>query len=156
MLEDWYICMSKQWLLPRAAECMGVNVDFLGPIKRRMICGLQEKPEGKVAEVWGGKLSESGLATIDVGAGLANVFAPKDKDELQNIRRSAFLSATVMRAFAVPTLESELTLSQSLTTLDVFTPHAATADWQYPILDEALRTQSTAGSEQQGLLLQAS
>ena len=97
MLEDWYICMSKQWLLPRAAECMGVNVDFLGPIKRRMICGLQEKPEGKVAEVWGGKLSESGLATIDVGAGLANVFAPKDKDELQNIRRSAFLSATVMR-----------------------------------------------------------
>ena len=92
---------------------MSVCVDILGRMNMRMSCGLQEKPEGKIAELWGGKLSESGLATIDVSAGLANVFAPKDKDELQNIRRSAFLSATVMRAFAVPTLESELPFWQS-------------------------------------------
>ena len=111
--EGWDLCLSKQWLLPRAGDSMTVCVDLLRPMKRRMICGLQEKPEGKVAEVWGGKLSESGLATVDVGAGLSNTFAPKDKDELQNIRRSAFLSATVMRAFAVPTLESELTFWRS-------------------------------------------
>ena len=67
---------------------------------------MQEKPEGKVAELWQSKFTSSGLATADAATGLAHVFAQKDKDEVQLLRRSAFLSASVMRDYAVPQLES--------------------------------------------------
>lgn len=67
---------------------------------------MQEKPEGKVAELWLQKLGDSGLATTDVAPGLARVFAVKDKEEIQNVRRAAFLAASVMRNYAIPYLES--------------------------------------------------
>ena len=67
---------------------------------------MQEKPDGKVAELWQSKLDASGLSSTDVASGFAAVFAVKDKDEIQNIRRSGYLSATVLRSYAVPHLES--------------------------------------------------
>lgn len=75
---------------------------------------LQEKPEGKVVELWQSKFSGSKVETTDATAGLANVFAIKDKDEVQLLKRSAFLSATVMRSYAVPQLESEYHYSRDL------------------------------------------
>ena len=75
---------------------------------------MQEKPDGKVAELWQSKLDASGLGTTDVASGFAAVFAVKDKDEIQNIRRSGYLSATVLRQYAVPHLESGFLLPPQL------------------------------------------
>ena len=73
----------------------------------------QEKPEGKIAELWQSKLTNSGLATTDAAAGVAQVLAVKDKDEIQNLKRSAHLAASVMHRYAVPTLEGMVSTSKS-------------------------------------------
>lgn len=69
------------------------------------IFNVQEKPDGKIAELWQSKVSASNLGTTDMTQGLASVFAVKDKDEIQNVKKSAYLSAIVLRSYAVPHLE---------------------------------------------------
>jgi len=69
---------------------------------------LQEDPEGKVANLWKEKLVEANVSTVDVAAGLAQVFAVKDANGVADAKRSAFLVASVMRSYVTPTIESDI------------------------------------------------
>lgn len=65
----------------------------------------QEKPEGPFAALWLQSLAESGLATVDVAAVLADVMAVKDEDEVKNIKKAAFLAGSTINQFAVTQIE---------------------------------------------------
>lgn len=66
---------------------------------------VKEAPEGKLLETWAEKLKNSNLKLCDVTNGLSDLFAVKDSGELTNMKKAAFLSASVMKNFVVPKLE---------------------------------------------------
>lgn len=65
----------------------------------------REAPEGKLLELWDGKLKNADFQLTDVTNGFSDLFAVKDNTELTNVRRAAFLTSSVMRSFVVPKVE---------------------------------------------------
>ncbi|MCO5601625.1 hypothetical protein L7F22_055748 [Adiantum nelumboides] len=65
----------------------------------------KEVAEGALMEIWAEILNDSGFNLVDVSAGLSEVFAVKDESEVQNIRKAAFLCASVLKNYVVPKLE---------------------------------------------------
>lgn len=65
----------------------------------------REAPEGKLLELWDGKLKNADFRLTDVTNGFSDLFAVKDNTELTNVRRAAFLTSSVMRSFVVPKVE---------------------------------------------------
>ncbi|XP_042487040.1 FACT complex subunit SPT16-like [Macadamia integrifolia] len=66
---------------------------------------LKEAPEGNLLETWDEKLKKSSFQLIDVTNGFADLFAVKDSTELTYVRKSGYLTASVMKYFVVPKLE---------------------------------------------------
>ena len=66
---------------------------------------LQDKPEGKLTDMWGEDLSSSGLATVDVSGALADILSVKDANEITNVKKAAFMTASVMKSSTIPRLE---------------------------------------------------
>lgn len=65
----------------------------------------KDKHEGKFAGVWESTLAASGLATADISAGVGGLLSVKEGPDLLNIKKSAFLAASVMANFVVPRME---------------------------------------------------
>ncbi|XP_021734526.1 FACT complex subunit SPT16-like [Chenopodium quinoa] len=65
----------------------------------------KEAPEGGLLEMWVDKLKNSGMELSDVTNGLSDLFAVKDAGELVNVKKAAFLTASVMKSHVVPNLE---------------------------------------------------
>ncbi|KAF2324052.1 hypothetical protein GH714_006385 [Hevea brasiliensis] len=65
----------------------------------------KESPEGKLLEIWDGKLKNANCELSDVTNGFSELFAVKDNIELTNVRKAAFLTSSVMKQFVVPKLE---------------------------------------------------
>ena len=68
---------------------------------------MQDKPEGKLTDLWSSALEKSGLSTIDVGNALADLLSVKDDNEVTNVKKAAFMTASVMKTFTVPRLEGQ-------------------------------------------------
>ncbi|MEW5314858.1 MAG: hypothetical protein WDW38_006323 [Sanguina aurantia] len=66
----------------------------------------KEQPEGHFAQQSGDLMRSSGLPTVDVAAGMADMFTQKDSTEILNARKAALLAGKVMTGFVVPKLES--------------------------------------------------
>ncbi|XP_074320918.1 FACT complex subunit SPT16-like [Silene latifolia] len=66
---------------------------------------VKEVPEGNLLETWVNKVKGSGMRLCDITTGLAEVFAVKDAGELMNVKKAAFLSASVMKNHVVPKVE---------------------------------------------------
>ncbi|XP_043688683.1 FACT complex subunit SPT16-like [Telopea speciosissima] len=65
----------------------------------------KEAPEGNLLETWAGKLKNSSFQLIDVTNGFSDLFAVKDNTELTYVKKTAYLTASVMKHFVVPKLE---------------------------------------------------
>uniref|UniRef100_A0A803KN45 FACT complex subunit n=2 Tax=Chenopodium quinoa TaxID=63459 RepID=A0A803KN45_CHEQI len=65
----------------------------------------KEAPEGGLLEMWVDKLKNSGMELSDITNGLSDLFAVKDAGELVNVKKAAFLTASVMKSHVVPNLE---------------------------------------------------
>ncbi|KAG5562363.1 hypothetical protein RHGRI_005186 [Rhododendron griersonianum] len=65
----------------------------------------REAPEGILLETWAEKLKNSNLQLADITNGFSDLFAVKDHDEVTNVKKAAFLTASVMKNFVVPKLE---------------------------------------------------
>ncbi|XP_058191636.1 FACT complex subunit SPT16-like [Rhododendron vialii] len=65
----------------------------------------REAPEGILLETWAEKLKNSNLRLADITNGFSDLFAVKDHDEVTNVKKAAFLTASVMKNFVVPKLE---------------------------------------------------
>lgn len=68
-------------------------------------CLAKEKPDGKLAGVWAAAVAASGLATVDVAAGLSDVLSCKDEGEVKNVKRASFLLVNAMKGVVVPEME---------------------------------------------------
>ncbi|CAN0857324.1 FACT complex subunit SPT16 [Linum grandiflorum] len=79
------------------------KADSGGPVVGHI---AREAPEGKLLETWSQKLGNDGFQLVDISAGLSDLFAVKDNDELMCIKKAAFLSANVMKKVVVPKLEN--------------------------------------------------
>lgn len=71
-----------------------------------MLALVQEKAEGKLADLWNSTFEKSGLPTTDVSAGVGNLFSVKDLNEQTCSKKSALLAASAMKNYAVNQLES--------------------------------------------------
>jgi nucleosome binding factor SPN SPT16 subunit len=79
-----------------------------GMLWRQSVGGsAQEKPAGKIAELWSEALGASGLPTADASAGLAAVFSVKDAQEIINIKKAGLLCASALKNFLLPEIEGE-------------------------------------------------
>lgn len=65
----------------------------------------REAPEGKLLELWTEKLKNADFQLTDITNGFSDLFAVKDVTELTNVKKAAFLTASVMKHFVVPKLE---------------------------------------------------
>ncbi|XWS58057.1 hypothetical protein CRYUN_Cryun08bG0002500 [Craigia yunnanensis] len=66
----------------------------------------REAPEGKLLETWAEKLKSASFQLNDVTNGLSDLFAVKDKEELMNVKKAAYLGYNVMNNIVVPRLEN--------------------------------------------------
>uniref|UniRef100_A0A7N0RAU6 FACT complex subunit n=1 Tax=Kalanchoe fedtschenkoi TaxID=63787 RepID=A0A7N0RAU6_KALFE len=66
----------------------------------------KEPPEGNLLEAWSNKLKESKIQLTDITSGLSDLFAVKDENEINCIKKAAYLSASVLKDYMVPKLES--------------------------------------------------
>ena len=73
---------------------------------------LQDKPEGKLTDMWSDALTKSGLPTADVANALADLLSVKDETEITNVKKAAFMTASVMKSSTVPRLEGKLIVLQ--------------------------------------------
>ncbi|XP_006830445.2 FACT complex subunit SPT16, partial [Amborella trichopoda] len=64
----------------------------------------REAAEGKLLETWREKL-ELNFQLGDVTNGFSELFAVKDENEITNVKKASFLSASVLKNFVVPKLE---------------------------------------------------
>lgn len=55
--------------------------------------------------MWSAALSDSGLPTVDVASALADLLSVKDENEIINVKKAAFMTASVMKSSTVPRLE---------------------------------------------------
>ncbi|GAB2214564.1 hypothetical protein Droror1_Dr00018916 [Drosera rotundifolia] len=74
----------------------------------------KEAPEGALLELWSGKIKDCGMEVVDVTNGLSDLFAVKDVEEQKNVRKAAFLTASVMKNFVVPKLEQVIDEEQKV------------------------------------------
>ncbi|XXG47026.1 hypothetical protein AAC387_Pa02g1738 [Persea americana] len=65
----------------------------------------KELPEGKLLETWTEKLKASDFQLCDVTNGFSELFAVKEDTEITNVKKAAFLTASVVKHFVVPKLE---------------------------------------------------
>ncbi|KAJ4952611.1 hypothetical protein NE237_029443 [Protea cynaroides] len=65
----------------------------------------KEVPEGNLLEIWSDKLKNSDFQLNDVTNGFSELFAVKDSTEITNVKKAAYLTASVMKQFVVPKLE---------------------------------------------------
>ncbi|KAH7849396.1 hypothetical protein Vadar_017225 [Vaccinium darrowii] len=65
----------------------------------------REASEGILLEAWAEKLKNSNLQLADITSGFSDLFAVKDHEEVTNVKKAAFLAATVMKNFVVHRLE---------------------------------------------------
>ncbi|XP_042491815.1 FACT complex subunit SPT16-like [Macadamia integrifolia] len=65
----------------------------------------KEVPEGNLLEKWSEKLKNSSFQLTDVASGFSDFLAVKDNTEITNVKKAAFLTASVMKHFVVPKLE---------------------------------------------------
>ena len=74
-----------------------------------LVCtvSLQDKPEGKLTDMWSDALSKSALSTVDVGSAFADLLSVKDENEIINVKKAAFMTASVMKSSTIPRLEGE-------------------------------------------------
>lgn len=75
----------------------------------------KEVPEGKLLNTWSEKLKNSGLELIDITNWLSDLFSIKDSVELINIKKAAFLTASVMKNVVVPNLENVIDEEKKVT-----------------------------------------
>lgn len=67
---------------------------------------VREAPEGNLLETWAEKLKSANFQLTDIANGLSDLFAVKDKEELVNVKKAAFLTTNVMNNCVVPKLEN--------------------------------------------------
>ncbi|CAN6453785.1 unnamed protein product [Victoria cruziana] len=96
--EDGDSQMEEVFQAVRANSPGGNELPFVGYIAK-------EAPEGKLLELWSEKLKGSGFELVDITNGFSELFAVKDENELLNVKKAAFLSASVLKNFVVPKLE---------------------------------------------------
>ncbi|XP_057494352.1 FACT complex subunit SPT16-like [Actinidia eriantha] len=75
----------------------------------------REAPEGNLLERWAEKLKNSNLQLGDVTNGFSDLFAVKDINELTNVKKAAYLIASVMKNFVVPKLEKVIDEEKKVT-----------------------------------------
>ncbi|XVF41714.1 hypothetical protein PTKIN_Ptkin01aG0302300 [Pterospermum kingtungense] len=75
----------------------------------------REAPEGKLLETWAEKLKSAGFQHTDVTNGLSDLFAVKDKEELMNVKKAAYLSYNVLNNVVVPKLENVIDEENKIT-----------------------------------------
>lgn len=73
----------------------------------RVMLTQENKPQGKLSEVWASALDASGAAQADISAALSELLASKDAADIHKAKKAAFLGASVMQKRAVPELESK-------------------------------------------------
>ena len=69
---------------------------------------MQDKPEGKLTDMWAAELTKSELQTVDVASGVAAVLSVKDEDEIKHTKKAGYMAARVMKDFTVAELEGEV------------------------------------------------
>ncbi|GLJ05022.1 hypothetical protein SUGI_0009560 [Cryptomeria japonica] len=79
----------------------------------------KEAPEGQLLEGWVDKLKGSSFQLVDASAGFSEVFAVKDDAEVTNIKKAAFLSASVLKNVVVPRLEVVIDEEKKVTHSDL-------------------------------------
>ncbi|KAH9319247.1 hypothetical protein KI387_021016, partial [Taxus chinensis] len=79
----------------------------------------KEAPEGQLLEGWADKLKGSGFQLVDASTGFSEVFAVKDDPEITNIKKAAFLSASVLKNVVVPRLEVVIDEEKKVTHSDL-------------------------------------
>ncbi|KAK9283614.1 hypothetical protein L1049_011864 [Liquidambar formosana] len=75
----------------------------------------REAPEGNLLETWAEKLKKSNFQLSDITNGLSDLFAVKDSGELTNLKKAAFLTASVMKNYVVPKLENVIDEEKKVT-----------------------------------------
>jgi nucleosome binding factor SPN SPT16 subunit len=65
----------------------------------------RETPEGKLLEKWNEKLKGENFRLVDINNGFSDLFAVKDNTEITNVKKAAYLTASVMKHFVVPRVE---------------------------------------------------
>uniref|UniRef100_A0A7S0S408 FACT complex subunit n=1 Tax=Chlamydomonas leiostraca TaxID=1034604 RepID=A0A7S0S408_9CHLO len=66
----------------------------------------KDKHSGKFVEVYNTVIAESGLATVDVASGFADLLAVKDPAEIMNHKKAAMLAARVVKDFVLAKIET--------------------------------------------------
>lgn len=66
----------------------------------------KDKHEGKFIELYNNLFSNSGLQTVDVSGGIADVLASKEASEILNVKKAAMLASKAMKDFVVGKIES--------------------------------------------------
>ncbi|MCL7024190.1 hypothetical protein MKW94_007488 [Papaver nudicaule] len=61
--------------------------------------------EGHMLELWSDNLETSNFQLVDVSNGFSELFTVKDNTEINNVKKAALVSSSVMRKFVVPMLE---------------------------------------------------
>ncbi|KAL6964608.1 FACT complex subunit spt16, partial [Sarracenia purpurea var. burkii] len=75
----------------------------------------REAPEGDFLETWAEKLKNSNLQLGDITNGFSDLFADKDANEITNVKKAAYLTASVMKNFVVPKLERVIDEEKKIT-----------------------------------------
>ncbi|KAK6777074.1 hypothetical protein RDI58_023791 [Solanum bulbocastanum] len=75
----------------------------------------REAPEGKLLEIWTDKMRNSSLTLSDISNGLADLFAVKEQNEIVNVKKAAYLTASAMKNFVVPKLEKVIDEEKKVT-----------------------------------------
>lgn len=107
--EDGSIQMDK---VLRAISSQPKSDDHDVPIVGNI---TREAPEGKLLQLWSDKLKDSGLPLSDISNGLSDLFAVKDENEITCIKKAAYLTASVMKNYVVPTVEKVIDEEKKLT-----------------------------------------
>lgn len=68
---------------------------------------LKEQHTGALVEAWASALRDSGLATVEIAAGLAAAMAVKDEEEIKSVRKAALLASSALTIFTLPEIEGE-------------------------------------------------
>ncbi|KAM7259484.1 hypothetical protein ACFE04_015225 [Oxalis oulophora] len=75
----------------------------------------KEAPEGKLLELWSEILKNAEFEIGDISGGLSDLFAFKDKGEIINVKKAAYLSASVMQSVVVPNMENVIDEEKKVT-----------------------------------------
>lgn len=124
-------CFAAEVLQPLSGTAEGLGVKMVMHVKpksedgstqfRELITAIQaaedvkdplvgtlpkDKHSGKFVEAYNTVMSESGLSTVDVAPGFADLLAVKDAGETMNHKKAAMLAARVMKDFVLTKIET--------------------------------------------------